>query len=310
VSRLQPNPTLALALGALVTTLNAGPLRAQEPPSLGSWEAAHAEELAAFAKTRAKARALERAGKPWRELWEATAERRKKLEASLHAALLPCLAAATEATPPRAAHLASTTQTALTAGRPQAIRAAIETTGAAALLGTLATHHRRALLHAVLERAAALPGTTDLDVLVEVVEWDTLLLRELESDAAVDQLSRDMVVLFTERAEDGMTRGDAGYYRGGRLRDTGFASRLRDDSDQVRHFAWAFRMFAISPDADSVLHMKEVGDALRRGKPINEVDLVLNATAGRVVARLRGTAQPHLALSDLPRHLRAVLGGR
>ena len=69
----------------------------------------------------------------------------------------------------------------------------------------------------------------------------------------------------------------------------GFARRFRDGSDQVRHFAWAFRMFAASDNYDltaRLLHMKEEQDAKARKTALNAADIALNAAARRIVVRV------------------------
>jgi len=150
---------------------------------------------------------------------------------------------------------------------------------------------RRALLAAVIERTAATPGTSDLDVLLAVVAWEALFVAAREPREQLELISRDLILLFTERAENGFSKSTETYYKPGRFADRGFARRFRDASDQVRHFTWAFRMFAVSrnPDLTSrMLRMKEEQDAKSRKKLLSQEDLALNASARQLVGDILG----------------------
>lgn len=150
---------------------------------------------------------------------------------------------------------------------------------------------RRALLAAVVDRIAATPGTTDLDALLGVLAWEVLFVDGIKPKERLDTVSGDLILLFTERAENGLSKSSRKYYKAGRFEDRGFARRFRDASDQVRHFAWAFRMFAVSSNPDltsKMLRMKEEQDAKTRKKPLSQEDLALNASARKLVGDILG----------------------
>ncbi len=167
---------------------------------------------------------------------------------------------------------------------------------ALAMRGSDAT--RRALLADILARIAATPGHSDVDALASVTNWAGLVLGNRTGAAQLNLLSKDLILLLTERDVDGISLSKAGHYTPGRFRDRGFAEPLRDGSDQVRHFAWAFRMFAASADADATawfLTLKEKRDAAARKVPLNQADLALNKAARQLVDTLRGRRRsfPH-----------------
>ena len=157
-------------------------------------------------------------------------------------------------------------------------------------------HPRRMLLTAVASRVAATPGEDDLDALRAVVSWDGLFAADRKPAAQLDLVSRDLVRVLTERKEDGQALGDGRYYVAGRFRDRGFAARFRDGSDQVRHFAWAFRMFTASEQPEGtaqLLRAREVLDARRRKQPLNKADVVLRgrSRSGRHDSRAEGRSR-------------------
>ncbi|MFT7619480.1 MAG: hypothetical protein ACI97A_003134 [Planctomycetota bacterium] len=179
------------------------------------------------------------------------------------------------------------------------------------LLLLLAATERRKLLHQVSTRAQATPGVTDLDVLLEVVNWEVLFLTSKpNTPIRHDDLSTDLILLFTDRGAGGIVKSNAGFYRPGLLLDRGFKAELRDESNQVRHFCWALRMFAKSENPDStesILRLKEWRDAKVRKTPINEADLKLNRAARRIASILKLQVDP-LALRDVPKLLKTTLG--
>ena len=175
-------------------------------------------------------------------------------------------------------------------GEPGAILASIrdEHGGLRAALGWLeSTQVRRDFLHVVADRTAATTGRSDVDVLVAIVEWEALFLANAEPGrVAFDVLTEDLILLFTDRGSDALSLSGSTHYRPSRCRDIGFKAALRDGSDQVRHVCWAFRMYSISEsldDAERTLRFKELGDAVRRGLPLNEADLSLNRAAREIV---------------------------
>lgn len=188
------------------------------------------------------------------------------------------------------------------------------------LLANLEPTERRSVLAKVVERSAKHRSLTSLDVLVGAVDWDALLLgRDSTGRASLDALSTDLVLVFTERSPDGMRESGSPHYRSGRTRDTGFARELRDGSDQVRHFCWAMRLFAVSknlPITEAVLRLKEVDDARRRKTAgLNEADLRLNNAARRFVEEVRpairandaSQPRPGVALGQYSRRIRRLL---
>ena len=156
---------------------------------------------------------------------------------------------------------------------------------------------RRDFLYRIVLRLTGTPGGSDLGVLVAVVRWEALLLQgRAAGEEQLDSLTSDLILLFTERSPDGISRSGAGYYSKGRLKDGGFKKSLRDGSDQVRHFAWAFRHFAASDNREAteeLLHAKEIRDALERDQEVSEADLALNRAARQIVEEiLPGTGKP------------------
>jgi hypothetical protein len=154
---------------------------------------------------------------------------------------------------------------------------------------------RRRLLTEVADRLVATPGKSDLDVLCSVVDWSAMFhggrgTRKKQLDA----VSADLVLVFTDRNTGGVLPAKAGFYRAGRFTSRGFAPTLRDGSDQVRHFAWAFRLFALSRSADQteqLLRLKEQADSRTRKLPLDEADLRLNKLARKIVERIRDSSE-------------------
>ena len=172
---------------------------------------------------------------------------------------------------------------------------------------------RLKLLASMTARAAGLPGWSDLDVLVEAASWSLELQpKALNAQERLDWLSRDLLTLFTDRAPDGLRRAAQHRYAAGRFKDRGFAPGLADGSDQVRHFSWAFRMFAKSRDADATegqLALKEKFDAMRRRTALNRKDLALNRCARLLVKAMKGqsSATPQQLIRSWPALLRRIL---
>ena len=162
---------------------------------------------------------------------------------------------------------------------------------------------RRSFLTLLASRLAQTPGVSDLKILEDVIAWDELFLSRSTPRDAVDALTEDLILIFSDRSGDGMTPSDATFYKAGRCGDTGFDSSLRDGSDQVRHFCWALRIFHNSSDRDfseRLLRMKEVYDAKKRKLPLDRADLRLNHAAREVAEELEGLdaksrAKPGLA---------------
>ncbi|MFQ5504192.1 MAG: hypothetical protein ACE5F1_05245 [Planctomycetota bacterium] len=151
---------------------------------------------------------------------------------------------------------------------------------------------RRRLLGRIADRLAATPGLSDPERLCAIVDWESLFLgRGDPGMAQLDALSRDLVLLFTERGPDAISRSGSELYRAGRFGDEGFEEALRDGSDQVRHFCWSFRVFTIHmsrADAEELLRLKEVRDSTRRKEPVNQADLLLNRAARELVEEILG----------------------
>jgi hypothetical protein len=170
---------------------------------------------------------------------------------------------------------------------------------AASLTAHRAVRERRQFLNRVVDRGSTTGEMSDLDLLCLTVAWDAVFLRDLVAGPRqLRALTADLILLFTERGPDGLRLSEAGFYRPGRTRDRGFRSRLRDGGDQVRHFCWALRMFAISPVpalTERLLGGKELRDAGQRGGVENASDLRLNRTAREIVAEILGAAPQETA---------------
>lgn len=292
--------------------------RADVEKRVSAWKdlLADTEELRAkLEKSRARSREDERAREPtpeqrqWQKRWDATAADRVTLHNGLFRHFLsfsqPVLGlfAAHDArplTPQSQAQVAKVCADRVRAwvevGEPATLRGVLESvdTGvprALALPGR--DHPRRQLLGSVLARTAATPGRSDLDALEAVFSWAALFVAGRPVKQQLDQVSRDLVLLLTERKEDGIFRSDGRYHRELGFGSRGFGKRYRDGSNQLRHFAWAFRMFAASTNeafTTKLLTMKEERDAKTRKQPVNTSDLALNEAARRIVARIRGQA--------------------
>lgn len=176
-----------------------------------------------------------------------------------------------------------------------------EAHGIAALLPRLTDKDvRRQVLNVLIERQSGCPGYSDLDLLTHLVEWEALFLKDLPPGKdQLDSLSEDLILLFTERASDGISRSSAGYFQAGRFTDRGFKREFRDGNDQLRHFAWAFRIFATSSNPDqgeALLVLKETRDAFARDEPLNQADLSLNRAVRDLVAELLGRDEDGLEI--------------
>ncbi len=171
---------------------------------------------------------------------------------------------------------------------------------------------RRDFLNLVALRNVGCPGGNDLDVLVEVAEWEVLFLAALDGQKKqLQTLSTDLIFLFTDRNAGGIRKSSAGYYKVGLFLDRGFKKDLRDKSNQVRHFAWAFRMFSASNNhkaIEGLLRLKETRDARTRKLKINQADLKLNKCARLLVEKIKNKGKP-LKMSAIPKLLRSDLGG-
>jgi len=258
--------------------------------------------------------------------WERTAQQRATVQARVeqilvewHGALDRIVPSEKRPGPPRAQReeIAQLSVSVLgewaSVGEPVAILASIrdEHGGLGAALGWLeSTEVRRDFLHLVADRTAATTGRSDVDVLVSIVEWEALFLaREAPGDVAFDMLTEDLILLFTDRGGDALSLSGSTHYRPGRCRDAGFKEALRDGSDQVRHVCWALRMYSIAESLDAAvqtLRFKELGDAMRRGLPINEADLSLNRAAREIVEDILADPAPP-AIDAWPALLREKL---
>lgn len=300
------------------------------------------KDVHAIEQGRKKARALARASagsddaSRWRATWAAVAKKRAALHQQ-HAqpmlpwskALLALLARQPSAPLAQAArrkvgvHCFAVVRSWLLTCEPARVRADLTAASAIALAWFDAASERRALLAAIADRHVATPGFSDVDVLCEVVAWDAIFLERLGAGAPqLDALSSDLIQICTERAADGVSKSGSRLYRATRFSDRGFRPALRDGSDQVRHFAWAFRMFAKSERRDGVealLAFKERMDATRRKQPLNKADLALNKAARRLVETIldvpTGTRPAETERIPIPaaRHaglFRRVLGER
>ncbi len=271
--------------------------------ALASHDAASVEaelrELAepTIEEERDRCRAIEKARPErldWRRDWEKTRPGRDALQKRAAARLAPWyaelekrVAAAGEAERPAlAAECVGVLDAWIEVGEPADVLADLRESYAAfatALAWLEDDTRRRDLLNDVVERLAATPGESALDTLRDTVDWETLFLRDVSDPRArLERLSADLVLLFTERGLDGYSESGAGYYRNGRMGESGFAAELQDKSDQVRHFAWALRILTVSKSFDrgeAVLRLKEERDSATRDKPIEEADLKLNALA-------------------------------
>ena len=276
---------------------------------VGEWKALQkktTELRARIEAARVRARTAERAGGTWRGDWEKGGGDRMALHQILFRQALawgpPLLALfATHETEALTAQTLGQVGVVVTdrvrawleVGEPEILRGVIETmpgTLPRALALPAPAHARRRLLATVADRSAATPGRSDLETLAAVLTWAAPFAEGRSAQAQAEQVSADLLLVFTERAENGLSKNDGRYHRARGLRDSGFGARFRDGSDQVRHFAWAFRMFVLSRDGDAterLLRAKEEQDARTRGEPLNEKDLALNRSARALVAELR-----------------------
>jgi hypothetical protein len=280
--------------------------------TLDGWATLRREQaqlLAEIETARAEARRLERsksaAVRPWRERWARSETARAGVQLQAKKLLTPWIqrlrALVAEARmKPLPESDRSRVASRCLACLEQGVRAAEpggmlvllaaerETLGLA--LGWVDAAERRALLAVVVDRLASTPGYSDLDVLCDVVRWDALFLGSLEAgQPQLDALSTDLILLFTERAANGVALSRSKLYGGGRFGSLGFRKDLRDGSDQVRHFTWAFRMFARSKNNDAMeklLTLKERADAKLRKQPLNQADMILNRAARRLVEQI------------------------
>ena len=273
----------------------------------------HARTLSELEEVRARCLELERdtpaadqKGKRWKREWQATERSRRTIRSQIHRLI-------------RQGHrrLESVVQASSTGplagdARQSVARASLGIVGAwvrlaepqtvlqelpgrfpalAAVLGWATdSAARRSFLASVTDRLSVTPAMSDVDVLCEVVGWDELFLREQPAAESFQMLTTDLVLVFTERAADGIAVSGSALYRAGRCGDSGFHEGFRDGSDQVRHLCWALRVFARAPDPDPVeqlLRMKEARDAERRGEPLNQADLRLNHAARELVREFR-----------------------
>ncbi len=256
--------------------------------------------------------------------WAATAPAREALQAEVRALLLPWLRASRDLLAGEAARAeAAANDRAIVAIASPILEAGLglleppafvdllvtESPALARLLGRAADPEARLRLLAILaDRLAATPGTSDIDVLEAVIAFaERCHADREEARALLDTLSGDLILVFTERAADGVTPSGSPHHRPGRCGDRGFRAELRDDGDQVRHFCWALRMFAIATDLDArekLLRLKERLDAARRDQPINQADLALNRIAREIVTTFLAPpsdAAERVRLSELVR---------
>lgn len=261
-----------------------------------------------------RARLLERGPQPaeWEEAWERTHASRELIQARYAELDQRLQVAAIEDQGERDELQRQLLTDWLGMGEPALIRAHFRTS-ASPLEERCGLYtedsRRRDLLHAVLLREAWTPGHDDLDALIEVLEWEALLLDESDG-LPLEQLSTDLILLFSDRAADGFTLSGADYYKTGVFLDRGLRADLKDASNQLRHLCWALRLFSISEDLDAtekLLRFKEQRDAITRKLPLNEADLELNRTARALVERMRDASVP-LTLAELPALFRAALG--
>lgn len=290
--------------------------RAEIEKRVTAWKQILEETEAARRKleaTRVGSRTGERARTPtaeqrdWQKRWAATAADRVTIHNVLFRHFLsfsePLLAlfavhAGKPLTPQSQAQVAKVCADRVSAwievGEPATLRGVLESvdTGiprALALPGR--DHPRRRLLGTVLARAAATPGLSDLDALEAAFSWAALFVAGRTVKEQLDVVSRDLILLLTERKEDGLSLSDGRYNKDHGFRDRGFGRRYRDGSNQLRHFAWAFRLFAASGNEEfttRLLRMKEERDAKTRKQPVSEADLALNDAARRIVGRILG----------------------
>ncbi|MHC5064239.1 MAG: hypothetical protein ACYTG5_09715 [Planctomycetota bacterium] len=166
-------------------------------------------------------------------------------------------------------------------------------TGVAALLPRLTDKDaRRQILRIVIDRQSGYPTFSDLDLLAHIVQWEAVFLGALPpGKAQLESLSEDLILLFSELDPDGSTRTSTEYYHSDRFTDQGMRIEFRDGSDQIRQFAWAFRVFATSSNPDkseALLVYEETKASFARNEPINQVDLSLNQAVRGLVADLLG----------------------
>lgn len=161
-----------------------------------------------------------------------------------------------------------------------------------ALLWQTDPQARRKFLAGVADRLSGTPARTDLEDLTELLAWTALFHSELpRGRQQLQAVTKDLVLVLTERDETGIRRSRSGYYRPGRFLDIGFGAELRDGSDQVRHFIWALRAMVRSPDlqaTERLLDLKELRDSVTRGAPMEKADLALNRRAREVAATMLG----------------------
>lgn len=273
---------------------------------------AFAQELASVETARAHARTLERRRPPdgdWRRAWAKVEKLRKQMHAVHEKSMSPWTralkaVAAADSVQALAAsdrdraarRCLDVLRTRLAGGEPGVVLEALAAAERAALTTVCGwsqePNARRRLLAAVADRLAATPGTSDLDVLCGVVQWDAIFLGSLTAGRAqLEAVSTDLILIFTERAANGIKLSRSKLYRRRGFSARGFRAPLRDGSDQVRHFTWAFRMFARSKNnasMEKLLALKERADATQRKQPLNQADLALNRAARSLVEQILG----------------------
>ncbi len=170
---------------------------------------------------------------------------------------------------------------------------------------------RRDLLNVISKRQSQVPGISDLDVLIEVLLWESIFFPSTTPKAkCLDTVSIDLILLFTGRGANGISKSGEKYYVASQFLADGFREDLKDKSNQVRHFCWAWRMFmkSKSPQAtQSLLYLKELKDSKTRKLPMNKADLRLNKCAATVARMVKNNGSP-MDIIGTAAVMRQVLG--
>ncbi len=170
---------------------------------------------------------------------------------------------------------------------------------------------RRDFLHVVCSRQSQVPGVSDLDVLIEVILWEDFFFPPAKPKTNhLDTVSIDLILLFTDRGADGISQSGEKYYVASRFLADGFRDDLKDKSNQVRHFCWAWRMFMKSRNPAairSLLYFKEIRDSKTRKLPMNKADLRLNKCAGLIAKTVKNNGDP-MSIIGTAAVMRKVLG--